>query len=188
MRESETKASHAHEMMVQTLKQKIESFNNEAADQKLQLSTAQQDLGIAQKEVAQSQATLDQLQPYFKQTTGFCGQVDPKFMKNQERRNVALRALTGAIDILAAKPTVDAVGGAETAYAFLQAPKTEQARLKAARMLESAARRLGSVGLEQIASRVSTNAQEGTHYHIFYTNKFSWVLVMMYLNFIIFVT
>jgi len=159
LRDSETKARHAHEMMAQTLKQKIESFQGEGADQKLQLSEAQQDLGLSQKAVAQSTSTIDELQPYFKQTTSFCGQVDPKFMKNQERRGVALRALTGAIDILASKPMVDAVGGAETAYALIQ---KQPAGEKAVRMLEAAARRLGSVGLEQIASRVSTNAEAGT--------------------------
>lgn len=149
LRQSNVANQHNFAMMQQTLNNKIKSYESDVADQKQQLSAAQADLGGAQKNVASAQSALDQLQPYFKQTTGFCQKVEPRFLDNQQRRNVALNALKGAVDILSDSHTVSAVD----AVAFIQNPDSSAAR--AAQILKDAARKIGSVGLEQIASKVS---------------------------------
>lgn len=161
LQDDETKARQNFEMMAQQLENTIKKFNEQAEDDRAKLAQNKEDKGEAEAALATASNRLKVIVPHYKKINSQCNGLDGAYSRREHERTMTLDGIKTAVNALTNDKFVAAEAGASDAYggdSFLQisSKKIDDAtRARAARIIESAAHRLHSVGLEQIASRVT---------------------------------
>lgn len=150
--------SHNYQMLIQSEQNELTGLNEDQTYMKARLEESRAKKGAAEKNIAKSSATLNKLKPYNDKMIRDCGRLQGDFNKRENERSAMLQALDTATTVLSGDKMRSSVQGANDAYVSLlqRAKIDDSARTRVHNVLEEAARRLHSVGLEQVASRVSS--------------------------------
>ena len=148
-REAETGAKHNFQMMMQTLKQVVESTTDETEDVKAQLVEAQQTLGTAQGNLQEEEASLAEFKDHQGAVNNQCDNAAKSFTKRSSLRHKQSDGLNQAIDALS-KVGHDS---------FVQtSTKTSDVRDRVASMLQKQADETHDLALAEVAQRVKESA------------------------------
>jgi hypothetical protein len=147
-----------YQLLLQSEQNELATLQADQDRQRASLEEARSKLGAASKNAAKATASLNKLRPFNEKMTRDCNRLEPDFNKRETERTAMLQALDTAITVLSGDKMRQSMGGAADAYvSLIQRSKIDdKARARVRDVLENAARRLHSVGLEQVASRVSS--------------------------------
>jgi len=147
-----------YQLLLQSEQNELATLQADQDRQKASLEESRAKLGAASKNAAKATASLNKLRPFNDKMTRDCNRLDPDFNKRETERTAMLQALDTAITVLSGDKMRQSIAGAADAYvSLIQRSKIDdKARARVRDVLESAARRLHSVGLEQVAARLTS--------------------------------
>lgn len=155
-RTAEINAKHAHELLVQSLTNELESLNKMLTTEKGKLAKNTADKGAAEKKLAQTQDELASDEKYLDSVVHDCEAKFAAWKEHQETATAEMTALSEAKDVLSSRVVVLA----QVSTATRRMGESSEKRERVISMLRSLGRRFNSFGLLQAASSAEADPFE----------------------------